>query len=57
MLKEHMAGASSSSLQMLICPLFASLPPSQQAQVFSPAPPKHSQNYTCYECRGNFHHN
>ncbi|KAJ3333928.1 putative ATP-dependent RNA helicase dhr2 [Blyttiomyces sp. JEL0837] len=39
MLKDHEWELPQESLKMHICPLFASLPPAQQAKVFAPTPP------------------
>ncbi|KAI9343732.1 DEAD/DEAH box helicase [Zopfochytrium polystomum] len=40
MLRDHMWEIPKDGQQMLICPLFASLPAAQQMKVFAPAPPQ-----------------
>ncbi|KAJ3142616.1 putative ATP-dependent RNA helicase dhr2 [Physocladia obscura] len=39
LLKEHLFELPPDALELLICPLFASLPAAQQQKVFSPTPP------------------
>jgi HrpA-like RNA helicase len=39
LINEKAKGLSESSMQILVCPIFASLPTSQQTKVFEPTPP------------------